>query len=282
MDWSQLGLARRPFRPAVDPGAYFPAASHEAALAGVGAAFARHDPVTLVDGAAGVGKSLVARRWLDRLPADVPRAVVANPHAATPAGLLQAILFDLGRPYQGLSEQELRLAVTAELLGDGPRPHPTVLVIDEAQNLTPAAVEELRLLGNVETADGAAAFVLLVAQPGLRDGLGRAFAQRVAARHRVEPFAPDEAAAYLRHQGGRALDDEAVSLLAGASGGVPRVLNQAAALAGELAVAAGADRVDAEAALEALARLGLDPPAEEPAPVPVARPPKKPARKRAA
>ncbi|MBX9581213.1 MAG: ATP-binding protein, partial [Gemmataceae bacterium] len=232
-----------------------------------------------VDGPPGVGKSLVARRWLDQLAADVPRAVVANPHAAGPAELLQAVLFDLGRPYQGLSTQELRLAVTAELLGDGGREHPTVLVIDEAQNLTPAAVEELRLLGNVETADGAAAFVLLVAQPGLRDSLGRAFAQRVAARHRVEPFTPDEAAAYLRHQAGAALDDEAVSVLAGASGGVPRVLNQAAALAGELAAGAGADRVDAEAALEALARLGLDPPAEEP---PVARPARKPARKRAA
>lgn len=278
MDWSQLGLARRPFRPAVDPAAYFPAAAHESALAGVAAAFARRDPAALVDGEAGVGKSLVARRWLDRLPAEVPRAVVANPHAAGPTDLLQAILFDLGKPYHGLTPQELRLAVTAELLGDGGRPHPTVLVVDEAQHLTPGAVEELRLLGNVETADGAALFVLLVAQPGLRDGLGRAFGQRVAARHRVEPLTADETAAYVRHQAGAAFDDEAVSLLAGAGGGVPRVLNQAAALAGELAVAAEADKVDAEAVLEALARLGLDPPAEE-APAP---PPKKPARKRAA
>lgn len=276
MDWSQFGFARRPFRPAVDPAAYFPAAAHEAALAGVEAAFARRDPAALVDGAAGVGKSLVARRWLDRLPADVPRAVVTNPHAATPTDLLQAILFDLGRPYHGLSAQELRLAVTAELLGAGGRPHPTVLVVDEAQNLSAAAVEELRLLGNVETADGAAAFVLLVAQPDLRDGLGHAFAQRVAARLRVEPFTPDEAVAYLRRQAGRALDDEAVSLLAGAGGGVPRVLNQAAALAGEVAAAARAPRVDAEAALEALSRLGLDPPAEDaPSPAPAKKSPRK-------
>ena len=275
MDWSPFGLSRRPFRPAVDPAAYFPAAAHEAALAGVAAAFARRDAAALVDGPAGVGKSLVARRWLDSLPADAPRVVVANPHAAGPAELLQAILFDLGRPYQGLSVQELRLAVTAELLTGV---QPTAVVIDEAQNLTPAAVEELRLLGNVETPDGPAAFVLLVAQPGLRDGLGRAFGQRVAARHRVEPFTPDESAAYLRHQAGAAFEDEAVALLAEACGGVARVLNQAAALAGELAAGGGADRVDAEAVLEALTRLGLDPPAEAPA-VP---PPKKTARKRAA
>lgn len=275
MDWSPFGLSRRPFRPAVDPAAYFPAAAHEAALAGVTAAFARRDPAALVDGPPGVGKSLVARRWLDRFPPDAPRVVVANPHAAGPAELLQAILFDLGRPYQGLSPQELRLAVTAELLA---ATHPTAVVVDEAQNLTPAAVEELRLLGNVETPDGPAAFVLLVAQPGLRDGLGRAFGQRVAARHRVEPFTVDESTAYLRHQAGAAFEDEAVELLAGACGGVARVLNQAATIAGELAAAGGADRVDAEAVLEALARLGLDPPAEAP---PVA-PPKKPARRRAA
>jgi type II secretory pathway predicted ATPase ExeA len=291
-------MTRRPFRSAVDPASYFAAATHEAALAALAAAFARRDAVVLLDGPPGVGKSLVARQWLDALPAAVPRVVVPNAHAPRPADLLQAILFDLDQPYQRLGEQELRLAVTGQLLTTAGE-HPTVLLLDEAQHLGAAAVEELRLLGNVETAGGGVLFVVLVAQPALRDALARpgyeSFAQRVAVRCRIEPLTAEESAAYLRHQVAAAggdpqavFDDDAVSLLAGACGGVPRVLNQAAALAAELAAAGGAETIDVEAALEAVARLGLaaepaeaeEPPAsphpvrsEEP--VPTAPPPRR-------
>jgi len=275
VDWSHFGMTRRPFRPAVDTPAYYPAAGHETALAALAAAFARRDPVALLDGPAGVGKSLVARRWLEQLPAEVPRVVVPNVHATRPADLLQAVLFDLNQPYQGLTEQELRLAVTAHLLA-APGGSPTVLLVDEAQHLCHAALEELRLLGNVETADGAVLFVALVGHPSLREALARpayaAVAQRVAVRCRVEAFAGDEPAAYLRHQvkaagghPGKVFDDEAVEVIAGACGGVARVLNRAAVLALELAAESGAGRVDVEAALESLSRLGLDPPDEEPA-----------------
>lgn len=269
MDWSHFGMARRPFRPAVDTGAYFPTAGHEAALATLRSAFDRREPAVLLDGPAGTGKSLVARLWLERLPADVPRVVLPNVPADKPTELLQAILFDLDQHYQGLSEQELRLAVTGQLLAAGM----TVLVIDEAHHLGPAALEELRLLGNIETRDGSALFLLLVAPASFRTALARpeyaGFAQRAGVRCGVEAFTPEESAAYLRHQvraaGGtpaRVFDDEAVSLLAGACGGVARTLNRAAAIAAELAAAGEADRIDVEAALEALTRLGLDATAE--------------------
>lgn len=274
MDWSQFGIARRPFRPAVDVGSYFPAAGHEAALEAIAAAFARREPAVLIDGPAGTGKSLVARVWLDRLPPDTSRVMLPNLHAARPADLLQAILFDLNQPYQGLAEQELRLAVTAQLLAAVPVGHPMVVVIDEAQHLSPAVLEELRLLGNIETTEGSALFVLLVAQPSFRTALTSpecaAFAQRVGAMGRIEPFSADESAAYLRHQvkaaGGnpaKVFDTDAVALLAGACGGAARLLNRAASLAAELAAGAGAKAIDVEAALEALTRLGLEPAAEE-------------------
>lgn len=270
MDWSQFGLSRPAFRPAVDTAAYFPAPTHEEAFGVVAAAFARRDPVVLIDGPPGTGKSLVARRWLERLPPDVPRAVLPNVHAAKPADLLQAILFDLNQPYQGVPEQELRLAVTGQLLQTASDGRPVVLFIDEAHHLTAEAVEELRVLGNVETAGGAATFVLLVALPVLRESLRRpaldAFAQRVAARAEIVPLTAELSTSYLRHQvtaaGGdpaRVLDDGAAELLAAACGGVPRVLNHAATLAFELAAANRADVVDIEAAMEAVARLGLDP-----------------------
>jgi type II secretory pathway predicted ATPase ExeA len=157
VDWSRFGLDRPPFRPAVDTAAYFPAQSHETALAVIAAAFARREPAVLIDGVSGVGKSLVVRKWLDDLLPDVPRVFVPNAHAERPGDLLQAILFDLGKPYQGLSEQELRLSVTGHLLDSAVGGFPTVLVIDEAQHLSLGALEELRLLGNLETRQGAVA-----------------------------------------------------------------------------------------------------------------------------
>lgn len=272
MDWSPFGMDRAPFRPAVDTGAYFAAASHEAALAGLVGAFARRDPVVLIDGPSGAGKSLVARKWLDDLLPDVPRVLVPNARAERPADLLQAVLFDLGKPYQGLSEQELRLAVTDHLLGAAAG-FPTVIVIDEAQHLSHTALEELRLLGNLESRTGAVAFVVLVAQPRLREALKlpsyAPFADRVGVRCGVEPLTAAESAEYLAHQvraaGGdpaKVLDADAVALLASACSGLPRVLNRAAVLAFELTAAAESQTVDVEAALEALERLGLTPPDE--------------------
>jgi type II secretory pathway predicted ATPase ExeA len=274
VDWAHFGMDRPPFRPAVDTASYFPGPAHGAALAALAAAFARRDPAVLIDGPAGAGKSLVARRWLDDLLPDVPRVVLPNARADRPADLHQAILFDLGKPYQGLGEQELRLAVTGHLLDAAACGYPTVLVIDEAQHLSLAALEEVRLLGNLETRAGTAVFAVLVAQPTLRAALARAayalVADRVAVRAAVEPLSAEDSGAYLRHQvraaGGdpaEVLDPAAVALLAAACGGLPRVLNRAGGLALELCAEAGAEVVDVEAALEALGRLGVAPPDED-------------------
>lgn len=274
VDWSHFGMDRPAFRPAVDPAAYFAAAPHEAARAALAAAFARREPAVLIDGASGVGKSLVARKWLDDLLPDVPRVLLPNARADKPADLLQAVLFDLGKPYAGLTEQELRLALTGHLLDAAADGYPTVIVIDEAQHLSLAALEELRLLGNLETRHGAAALAVLVAQPTLRAALERPayelFADRVAVRCAIEPLSAEESGAYLRHQvraadgnPARAFDEGAVELLVAACGGVPRALNRAAGRAFELSAAAGAEAVDVEAVIEALGQLGVTPPDED-------------------
>lgn len=271
VDWSHFGLERQPFRPAVDPDSYFASPTHETALRAVAAGFARRDPIVLIDGPPGVGKTLVARKWLEHLVPDVPRVVIPNARAERPAELLQAILFDLSKPYEGLSEQELRLAVTGHLLECGSTgSYPTVLLLDEAQNLSAAVLEELRLLGNIETRRGTAFFTVLAAQPSLRETLARpgheALAQRIGVRAAIAPLSAEESGEYLRHQlraaGGepeKTTTIEAIALLATSCRGIPRMLNRAAALAFELACEAESDPVDVEAALESLDRLGLTP-----------------------
>lgn len=278
MYWSHFGLERQPFRPAVDPDAYFPSPSHEEAIGALTMGFARRDPVIAIDGKMGVGKSLVARKWLEHLLPDVPRIIVPNSYADRPAALLQAILFDMGKPYQGLTEQELRLSVTGHLLDlAAESTFPTVLVLDEAQHLSHSAIEELRLLSNLETRRGSVLFTVLVGQPTLRNALStqacELFAQRVAVQVSVEPLTEVEAGDYIRHQlraaGGepeKVFDEAVVPLLAGACRGIPRVLNRAAALALELAASAEAEQVDIEAGLEALDRLGFTS-SEKPDPV---------------
>jgi type II secretory pathway predicted ATPase ExeA len=269
VDWSHFGLSRRPFRPAVDTGSYFATARHEAALAAVSAAYDRRDAGALVHGAPGLGKSLLARLWLERLPEAAPRVVLANHQASRAADLLQAILFDLNLPHLGQTEQELRLAVTEKLLAQTEQDTPLILFVDEAQTLGPSAIEELRLLGNIESANGPALFTLLAAQPNLEPLLKfdvcAGFAQRLGAMCSLEAFTVDESAAYLAHQlsaaGGdlyEVFDGEAVTLLTGSCRGVPRLLNRAATFAAELAVQGESETIDVEAAMEAVTRLGLD------------------------
>jgi type II secretory pathway predicted ATPase ExeA len=264
-----FGLRRRPFRPTPDADGYYPATTHEQALARLLAGVEADEGLLLLTGAPGTGKTLLCHRLLERLPGDTATVLVTNSHLAGRAALLQAILFELGLPYEGRGEQEMRLALTDFLLKSYEQGRRTLLLIDEAQHLTGDHLEELRLLGNLEGASGKAVQVLLAAQPTILETLRRpelaSVRQRLAVRVTVEPLDVREGADYLVHHlraaGARpeaVINDEALELLARASGGVPRLLNQAAHQALTLACTAEATQVDAEAALEALALLGLE------------------------
>jgi type II secretory pathway predicted ATPase ExeA len=230
-------------------------------------AYDARDGLALVDGEPGTGKTLVVRKFLDGLDPAIAPVFLPSPRFIRPTDLYQAILFDHGTDYRGLSEQELRLLVTDHLLGRVSAGEPTVIVLDEAQGLGPDILEELRLLGNIETRAAKAAFIVLAAQLGLRERLAKhelaAFAQRVAVRCKLEPLSREDAGRFIHHQlevaGGRAglITDEALNLLAEHAHGVPRILNQAAHLAFLLAGSAEAEGVDTEAVWEALVQLGL-------------------------
>lgn len=263
MDWATFGLSRRPFRPTPDTALYVPTAGHDVAFAAVMRAFADGDAAASVRGEPGTGKTLLGLRFLEALPVGTKRVILHAPPDTRAVDLLQAVLFDLGQPYQGLSEQELRLAVHGELLNGLAAGKCVVLLVDEAHHLTPEAGEELRLLGNLESKDAKAVFVLLLGQPG-EERLSAAFRQRVAVRKPLVSLDREESVRFVRHQlrecGSRPewlINDEALHLLADHTGGIPRVLNRAAALAFEVAANAGQKHADAEAVLEALDQLEL-------------------------
>src|SRR5207302_3348699 len=138
--------------------------------------------VALLTGAPGTGKTLLCHWLLERLGSGVTSAFLTSSRFGDRTALLQAVLYDLSLPYEG-GEQSLRLRLMEFLLhnyGAGKR---AVLVLDEAQHLTPDLLEELRLLGNLESGQGKAFQVLLAGQPALLETLCRpelsAFKQRV-------------------------------------------------------------------------------------------------------
>jgi type II secretory pathway predicted ATPase ExeA len=271
---THFGLRRRPFPVSPDHACYYPATSHEQALARLLAGLSDGEGLLVLTAAPGLGKTLVGHCLLDRLgvrPGEtgaVEAVFLAGTHARDSIGLLQAILYDLSLPHEGRSEQEMRLALVDHLLTRYAAGQRMVLLIDEAQHLSAEQLEELRMLGNLEGRTGKAVQVVLLGQVELLSTLARpelaALRQRVAVRTSLEPLGVEEAADYLLHHlraaEGRAdqvLGAEALELLARNTHGVPRLLNQAAHQALRLAAEAGNPEVDVEAVLEALTLLGL-------------------------
>ena len=278
MDFAYFGMTRRPFRPTPDTTAYFPAASHEAALIALRDSFASQDGLALIDGEAGSGKTLVALRFLES-ESNCPCIFIPVPRFSRSIDLFQAILHDLGVDHEGKSEHELRLNLSDHLLSQLTEGTHSIVVIDEAQHLSDEILEEIRLLGNLESRTTKAVFITLVAQPSLRDRFtqrnAEAFARRIDVRCRVDRMTDEESTEFIRHQirkaGGKPEDlitTEALEILTPACRGLPRLLNQAAYYSFSLARSAEERSVDVEAAHEALVRLGMleEMPAAEDAP----------------
>jgi type II secretory pathway predicted ATPase ExeA len=283
MEAPHFGLRQRPFPTTPDSSVYYPATTHEQALERLLQGLRQEEGILLLTGEPGTGKTLLCHCLLERLEANRPSILLTNSHLRDRVSLLQALLFDLSLPYEGRSEQEMRLALTGHLLESFSKGSRTVVLIDEAQHLSADLLEELRLLGNLEGRSGKAVQIILVGLPSLLQTLGqpglRPLAQRLAVQASIERLDVAEAADYLLHHlrlaGGQAeeiFSTEALQMLAQASGGVPRVLNQLGRHALALAAMVGAEQVDIEAALEVLARLGLETPEEQAAEAPMAVP----------
>jgi len=232
-----FGLQQAPFSITPDPGYVYLSRRHEDALAHLLYGIGRGGSGGFVQltGEVGTGKTTLCRCLLEQIPQDTRIALILNP-MLSPLDLLQAICDELGIDYQrDFSSRELVNALNTFLLQAHSRGERVVLVIDEAQNLQPQALEQVRLLTNLETHTDKLLQISLLGQPELRELLAsaglRQLAQRITARYHLQPLDEAETVAYVKHRlsvAGRQqplFTGDAYRALFRLSGGVPRLIN---------------------------------------------------------
>ena len=232
------GLAEPPFSITPDPRFVFLSERHRDALAhllygvgqGGGGGFVQ------LTGEVGTGKTTLSRLLLEQLPENARVALVLNPRLS-PVELLETIAEELkldAAPARG-SIKALVDLLNHFLLDAYAQGLRVVLVLDEAQNLSTEALEQVRLLTNLETPTQKLLQIILLGQPELREKLARPelrqLAQRITARYHLAPLDEAETDAYLRHRiavaGGKRFPFTrlGVRALHRAAGGVPRLVN---------------------------------------------------------
>jgi general secretion pathway protein A len=233
---SHFGLSESPFSITPDPRFLYMSVRHREALAHLLYGITGGGGFVQLTGEVGTGKTTICRYLLEQLPPDVDVALILNPKL-TALELLASACDELRIDYPA-GTTSLKVLVDAlyrHLLGAHARARRTVLIIDEAQNLTVEVLEQIRLLTNLETPREKLLQIILIGQPELSQLLDqpalRQLAQRVTARYHLLPFSPPETRGYIAHRmevaGQRSVTftEAAMREVHRLSGGVPRLIN---------------------------------------------------------
>jgi type II secretory pathway predicted ATPase ExeA len=221
-----FGLNEPPFSLAPDPRFLFASASHSAALAQVAYALERREPLVVITGEIGTGKTLLCRTVLQRLRRKTFLSVINDPLLERD-DLLKELLQDFGliskdrTKLTEASRHELIQTLQAFLRSLAPIQAHAVVIIDEAQHLRPDVLEQIRLLSNIDDEAGTLLQIILVGQTDLEPLLSRPelrqLQQRVSRRLRLEPMSRDEVKEYIRHRLALARDGKPLQQLPGAT-----------------------------------------------------------------
>jgi general secretion pathway protein A len=231
-----FGLRGRPFSLVPDPDFLFWSADHKAAYAMLEYGLATLAPITVITGEIGVGKTTLIRHLLRVAPKDLRIGLISNAHARRGA-LLHWVLASLGQEVGDRTPYVRRFLQFEALLGsEVAAGRHTVLIFDEAQNLSEQMLDELRCFSNLNVEGCEPVQIILAGQPELARIIGRPrmlqFAQRVSARFHLGAMPPEAVRQYIVHRLKVAGTDREVfspaacDVVQEASGGLPRVINQ--------------------------------------------------------
>lgn len=234
---SFFGLNEKPFSITPDPRYLFLSERHGEALAHLVYGVTESGGFIQLTGEVGTGKTTLVRSLLlNRMPDNADVAVVLNPQLSV-VEFLATICEELHIEvlHNKGSVKALTDALNQHLLKAHAAGRRTILVVDEAQNLAPAVLEQVRLLTNLETAKQKLLQIILIGQPELRELLARndlrQLAQRITGRYHLEPLSSDETSSYIEHRlkvagaVGEVFDAGAKKEIYRLSQGVPRLVN---------------------------------------------------------
>jgi general secretion pathway protein A len=230
------GLKEKPFEITPDPRFLYMSEQHREAYAHLTYALNETKGFTVITGEVGTGKTTLIQMLLARLDGHTRTAHLFNPKLST-RDFLNYICHDLGLKTEGLTTKgELLTLLHSFLLECYARKERVVLIIDEAQTLSPKLLEEVRLLTNLETPKSKLLQVILMGQPELdkilSDQRFRQLRQRISVRYHLKPLNRDETREYIEKRlkvaGARdchLFGDGAVREIWKRSNGVPRIIN---------------------------------------------------------
>lgn len=256
---AHYGFREKPFSLLPDPGFLFLSDKHRMGLTMLQYGLLNQAGFTVITGEIGSGKTTLIRQVLDEISDDITVGLVSNTHR-TFGELLQWVLLAFDLEYRGKKKVELYQTLAQFMVSEYMQDRRTVLIIDEAQNLNAEALEELRMLSNINADKNQVLQLILVGQPGLRDTLRlpdlHQFAQRIAVDYNLKNLSLEETWQYVRHRlktaGGdpNIFDTKACAAVYYYTGGTPRLINVLCDTALVYGFAEQKKRVDAEIVCE--------------------------------
>ncbi len=229
------GLNANPFNVNPDPQFLFPSEDHQEGLARMMYGVRMRKGLLVLTGEAGTGKTTLVHSLLRNLGEDTVSAWVFNTTLESD-DLLRYVCRDFGVTVQSENKAELLLEMYQFLIANFEKRRNALLIVDEAQNLTPRSLEEIRLLTNLETSKTKLVQILLAGQPPLENVLNlpelRQFRQRITLRHRLHPLDREQVGNYIQHRMKVAgvlyrsiFTQSAIDEIYRYSGGIPRLVN---------------------------------------------------------
>ena len=229
------GLIRAPFEMTPDPAFLYLGETHREGLATLVYGVRSRKGFVMLTGEVGTGKTTLLHALLAQLDASTDSAYIFNPRLE-PLDFFQLLFDDLGIEKKCVSKADYLLALNHYLIGRLKDDRTVLLIIDEAQNLSPEMLEEIRLLSNLETPNSKLIQILLVGQPELSEMLDRddlrQLRQRIVLRHELQPFDAGEMEFYIEERlrlagytGKEIFKRSAFRELFAVTGGVPRLVN---------------------------------------------------------
>lgn len=225
----------KPFNTTPDSNFFFPSAKHTEALNSLRYAIDERKGFVVITGEIGAGKTTVCRALLKNLDLNTRVAMITNTHL-TSKELICEILDEFEIEYRGGSKQKLLSHLNNYLIQQLASNINVVLIIDEAQNLSPSVLEEVRMLSNLETEKEKLIQIILLGQPQLKAKLGNPkleqFKQRISVYYHINALNRIETEEYIRHRLSLVNPDskdlfipEAIEAIYAHSCGIPRLIN---------------------------------------------------------